>query len=227
MPNLLTILAGGENSRLLPLSSTAYKGFVPIHNQTMVERQVLRGRLCGIEEFVVVTDGSDPALEVVGEATHNQEVRFLQLEGTTGRKVDQVAKLYPTTVPLLVCLADTFARVDLNTLEASANAPGVDSAMCLARYRLPFGSVTLDDAERVVQRFEEKPILPNLLVSIGYYALGPAALTYLRSGMDLNNVLALLARESRLAASEVVDTFTHVDSLIDLSNAHVSLAGEM
>ena len=216
MSDSLVVLCGGENSRLQPLSTTLYKPFLPIHRLTMAARHITRARLCGIRQVVLVIDEEDGLIkQYVDEAQGSGiEVRLVVVAGSTATKILSVGG---GAEPLLVCLGDTFARVDLASLGSCPMREGVDSAIVLSRYRLPFGRVGCDGP--LATSFEEKPDVGHL-VNTGYMALGSEALRLLRDTGDLARTLHALAQRRALAVAEIVPSMVVIDSMSDLAVAH-------
>lgn len=221
-PQGLVILAGGENSRLRPLSSTIYKAFLPIHGVSLVARQVMRATMFGIPTIIVVTDEPDVLLlDSLVDTNAESSVDLLTQPGSMAIKILRVAEQFPAWRPMLICLGDTFAKVDLSKLFDAPAEEGVDSALCAVRYRIPYGVIDAD--AKHVRAFREKP-LTQYLANTGYMALGDRALDHLRDKADLASTLEAIAEEGQLTLSEVVEECTMIDDLFDLARAHEKFA---
>jgi NDP-sugar pyrophosphorylase family protein len=217
----VVVLAGGENSRLEALSGTIFKPFLPLRRASLVARHLTRCALAGVDNVVVVSDCQDSlASQVVDAAKAAVDTRMLVLaahhSGTPAEKILLGAELVRSKGPLVVVLGDSFARYDPCELVRAATRDGADSAMAVADYRLPFG--TVEETGGIATGFTEKPHT-GYLVNTGHLALGPTALALLRQRYGLGEALAVLARERRLATVRVASDFVTIDSLEGIAAA--------
>jgi NDP-sugar pyrophosphorylase family protein len=235
---VLVLLAGGENARMESLRGTIYKGFLPIHGVSLVARHALRAHAFGIPSVDVIVDERDGVLGVLsspevargaggsggpagsgGEAPADIPVRVLVNPGSPAQKILWWYDRHgDTAMPVLVALGDTLAAVDYAALTKAARSGEFDSAIGLARVRLPFGEVRLTGDR--VSAFVEKPVLTTI-VHTGHMALGPGAMALLRSGATLPDMLGRLAERGKLMGwTGGEEGMIHVDSLESLASAH-------
>lgn len=229
-PATMVVLAGGDNARLEALRGTIYKAFLPVHGMSLVARHVLRAAVFGVERVDVIVDEDDPALLRLATATGpgrgsglgpgcgagQPEVRVLVHAGS---RVEKVLWWHRREgrAPVLVVFGDTLAPVDLDALWRRAHSCGADSAIGLARVRLPFGVVEVSGDS--VTSFREKPV-SGFLVNTGYMVLGPRALDHLRAGLALPRMLENLAGDGVLSSVTCTGPVVTVDSLEQLAMAH-------
>jgi NDP-sugar pyrophosphorylase family protein len=229
-PRAMAILAGGTSARMEALRGTIYKAFLPIHGISLVARHVLRAVAFGICSVDVIVDAYDPALAQLARSAdaqppataHLPDVRVLVHPGTQVDKILWWHDRLEGSPKALVVLGDTLAPVDIGALWQHAMSEEFDSAIGLVELQLPFGAVLVDG--RRVRSFREKPA-SGFLVNTGYMVLGPAAIRYMREGMELGGVLEDLARDELLGALVCGGPLTTVDSLESLAAAHQVLAG--
>lgn len=218
----LAILAGGTNSRMRSLRDVVYKAFLPIEGVSLVARHVLRASMFGVDDVVVFTD-EDDALAGAGVASlgavhaGRTTIRHEVVSGTVEEKLLRFAALTApdADTPVLAVLGDTVAGVDLQALVRVAAGEGVDSAIAVAPFRMPYGRVVLGEGGDRVVRFDEKPLVDSL-VNTGYMCLGPAALSSLRES-DLAETLQALAHAGRLAAVLSTTEIRSLDTPADVA----------
>lgn len=231
---VLVLLAGGQNARMESLRGTIYKGFLPIHGASLVARHALRAHAFGVPSVDVIVDEGDSVLSILSSPAVERDigedelpgtpVRVLVNQGSPAEKIVWWCEQYggPGHI-VLVALGDTLAAIDYIALVKAALSEEFDSAIGLARVRLPFGEVQLA-GERVCG-FVEKPVL-RTIVHTGHMALGARALGLLRSGMSLPQMLSQLADQGVLMGwTGGEEGMIQVDSLENLATAHQELRG--
>lgn len=220
----LVILAGGENIRLGVLAGTIYKGFLPIHQQSMVHRNLLRAYLCGIRHVFVLCDVHDELIvrscneHGFGKALRVKGVIF---PGLPGKKIIHVSESEGLKPPICVVLSDSYARIDFQDFFRFHHRIGVDSTIITSIYTIPYG-VCFFDGPYIV-RFSEKP-QTKYHINCGYMLLGKKALDHLRVQPSLDQVLATLANDKELAGFQILSSAVMVDTIFDLGKAHTLLS---
>lgn len=187
------VMAGGEGTRLRPLTTSLPKPLLPVVNRPMLEHVLrLLGRH-GVTDAVVtvqflaslvrsyIGDGSDLGMQL----TYVSEDVPL---GTAGG----VKNAEPTLGrgSFLVISGDAITDVDVRALVADHQSRGSDVTIGLARTANPveFGGVVLGEDDRV-QRLVEKPGWGNVvsdLVSTGIYVMERDVLAALPSRTRLD-----------------------------------------
>src|SRR5580698_4574245 len=151
-PRRMLILAGGLNSRMGPLAGTIYKAFLPIQGLSCVARHVIRAGAYGVTEIDALVDAQDPVLDLLAtegvpaqaDGVPAPAVRVLECPGSPADKVRWWCDHRAIADNALVVLGDTVAAVDLASLWRCCEASQFDSAIAVARARLPFGVVAVD-----------------------------------------------------------------------------------
>ncbi|HEX2036115.1 MAG TPA: sugar phosphate nucleotidyltransferase [Chloroflexota bacterium] len=197
------VMAGGEGSRLRPLTIGRPKPMVPIVNAPVMEHILSLLRRHGITEVVVTLqylsrviqeyfgDGSDFGMRI------SYTIEDTPL-GTAG-SVKNAEHLLDE--PFLVISGDALTDFDLSEVIGYHRDKG--SMATLTLYRVPspleYGVVILDRDGRVV-RFLEKPSWGEVFsdtVNTGIYVLDPAIFRYVPSGVPVdwsNDVFPQLLR---------------------------------
>jgi mannose-1-phosphate guanylyltransferase len=177
------ILAGGEGTRLRPLTYTIPKSLLPICNRPFLEHQLRQLRAHGIVDAMLLTgylaDSFRPFVErMAGQGIRLDVVREEQALGTAGAVRNVLDRLEGTTV---VLNGDVMTDLDLTALIAShrERAAAVTLTLTPVADAGPYGLVPLDARGRV-EAFLEKPP-PEVarkggLINAGTYVLEPRVL---------------------------------------------------
>jgi NDP-sugar pyrophosphorylase family protein len=202
------VLAGGEGTRLRPLTWTTPKPLLPIVNRPFLEHQLgwLAGH--GVTE-VVLSLGYRP------DAFAGRSFSDLPLQvaaepeplGTAGA-IRFAAEAGGVTSRFLVCNGDVLTDLDVSALVRFHEEREAEATIALTRVEDPsaFGVVPTDDTGRVL-RFVEKPPpgeAPTDWINAGTYVLEPSVLDDIPTGravsIERETFPGLLARAGRLYA---------------------------
>ncbi len=173
------IMAGGEGTRLRPLTSNAPKPMMPLVNEPMMEHIVRLLKQHGFEEIVVTVafmantirsyfgDGSDFGVRMV----YATEETPLGTAGSVRNAIDELDE------PFLVISGDVLTDVDLTAIVKEHEAKQALATIGLVRVENPleFGIViTRDDGS--IERFLEKPSWGQVFsdtINTGNFVLEP------------------------------------------------------
>ena len=198
------LMAGGEGTRLRPLTCDLPKPMVPILNRPIAEHIVNLLKRHGITEIVATLyylpdvmrdyfrDGKDFGIQMTYAVEEDQAL------GTAGC-VKNIAALLPDT--FLVISGDSITDFDLSAAIEFHRKKQSKATLVLTRVPNPmeFGVVITDDDHRIC-RFLEKPSTSEIFsdtVNTGLYILEPEVLDYLPSNeaTDFSNDLFPLLLE--------------------------------
>jgi dTDP-glucose pyrophosphorylase len=224
-PNWAVIMAGGEGTRLRPLTDTVPKPMLRVAGRPILERIVLHLTGFGITRVFlsvnylahVIEDhfGDGSALGISIEYLRESEPL-----GTAGA----LALLPERPTDALVLLnGDLVTSVDIGRLLESHAAGGYAATIGTRRYlhTVPFGCIDRD-GDRVVA-IEEKPTISRE-VNTGIYALGPEVLDHMVPGIRTTMPEVI---ERVLAAGQAVGAFEVEDDWVDVGQReHLALARE-
>lgn len=186
------ILAGGEGTRLRPLTSNAPKPMMPIANRPMMEHIVRLLEHHGFDDVVVTVaflanhirnyfgDGSDFGVRI-RYATEDTPL------GTAGSVRNAADELDDT---FLVIAGDVLTDIDLRAVVAAHRARGAFASIALERVTNPvdFGIViTRDDG--TIERFLEKPTWGQVFsdtINTGIYVLEPSVFDFIAEGHSVD-----------------------------------------
>ncbi len=178
------VLAGGQGTRLAPLTNNIPKPMVPVGRRRCADYSIGSLVRAGINSIIVTTgymyeqvirglEGAEAlGANIVYSIEHGPR-------GTAGAVKKNEPWLDGTFV---VMSADVLADVDLSDLVRFHRTKGAHATMALTTVSEPtaYGIVGLDEAERIVQ-FKEKPAPEEVfsnLINAGIYVLEPEVLEH-------------------------------------------------
>ena len=182
------IMAGGEGTRLRPLTSSQPKPLLPIANVPMTEHIIGLLRQHGFEEIVITVaflanairtyfgDGSEFGVRI----SYATEESPLGTAGSVGNARDELTERF------LVISGDVLTDVDLSALIAFHEEKGAQATIALKPIENPleFGIVITDEEGRI-ERFLEKPTWGQVFsdtINTGIYVLEPEVLDLVPDG---------------------------------------------
>jgi mannose-1-phosphate guanylyltransferase/phosphomannomutase len=183
------VMAGGEGTRLRPMTSSMPKPLLPVVNRPIIEHVFRLLRRHGMTEVVVTVqflaalvrnyfgDGEELGM-------HLQYATEEEPLGTAGSVKNAEDALKDGT--FLVISGDALTDIDLTALVAYHRERDALVTVCLTRVTDPveFGITILDDEGRV-QRFLEKPSWGQVFtdtVNTGIYVMEPEVFDYVKAG---------------------------------------------
>jgi mannose-1-phosphate guanylyltransferase/phosphomannomutase len=210
------ILAGGEGTRLRPLTSNQPKPMMPVANRPMMEHIVRLLADHGFDEIVVTVaflanqirtyfgDGAELGVEM-RYATEDSPL------GTAGSVRNAADELDDT---FLVIAGDVLTDVDLTGLVAAHRASGALGTIALKRVEDPveFGIVITAEDGRI-ERFLEKPTWGQVFsdtINTGIYVLEPRIFDFIASGevVDFSSdVFPTALEKGELLRGHVIDGY--------------------
>jgi mannose-1-phosphate guanylyltransferase len=179
------ILAGGEGTRLKPLTYKRPKPLIPIAGEPCVDYMIKSLVSAGFRRIIVTTGYmSDTLIKSIGDGKKFGASILYAFEespaGTAGA-VKNVEEFIDDT--FVVASGDVLADVDIKALYDYHKEKNAVATMALTKVKNPteFGIVGLDDDNRII-KFKEKPreeeIFSNL-VNAGIYILEPEVVDYI------------------------------------------------
>lgn len=178
------ILAGGQGTRLRPLTLARRKELIPLLNRPLLEYRLRNLRQHGISHVALAcAQGTAEIEEHFGDGgtlglqiTYHYEERPLG----SGRAVKEAARAAGAEGRIIVCNGDILTNVDLTAMIARHEETGATLTMSLAPVDDPwsYGVVAVDDDLRI-HRFVEKPpqgAEPSNLINAGTWIWEPEVL---------------------------------------------------
>lgn len=217
------IMAGGEGSRLRPLTQSIPKPMVAVAGVPLLERQIRRlaeARLRRI--YVAVNYLSHIIEEYLGDGSRfGVEVRYLRESDKLG--TGGALSLLPErpSSAIIVMNGDILTTSDFASLYAfhAAQSASVTVAAIDYRINIPYGVLCTQGA--YVTSLVEKPS-QRFLCNAGMYAISPAALALVPTGRVYNMtelIEACLARQQPVAVFPLHEYWSDIGTPDDLERA--------
>jgi NDP-sugar pyrophosphorylase family protein len=214
------ILAGGEGTRLRPLTLTLPKPVVPVVDRPLLRHQIDLLSQVGVTEIVFsVAYHPEKVQAAFGDGSQlGKRIRYA-VEGTplgTGGAVKNAEPHLDSTT--IVFNGDVLTDVDLPALVEAHRRSGARATLMLVPVANPsaYGLVDTDASGRVL-RFVEKPSPSEITtntINAGIYVLETSALSLMPGGVkhsiERSFFPALLAR------GDLVDAYVHHGYWIDI-----------
>ncbi|MGH9009539.1 MAG: sugar phosphate nucleotidyltransferase, partial [Acidimicrobiia bacterium] len=176
------VMAGGEGTRLRPLTSNQPKPMMPMANRPLMEHVVRRLALHGFDDIVVtVAFLASHIRNYFGDGSElGVSMRYATEEtplGTAGSVRNAAAELDDT---FMVISGDVLSDIDLDAVIKAHRSSGALATIALRRVENPvdFG-IVITNADGWVERFLEKPTWGEVFsdtINTGIYVLEPQIL---------------------------------------------------
>ena len=229
------VMAGGEGTRLRPLTLDVPKPFLRVAGKPAIEYALDALVAAGIKDIVVTTFYKPERLiqHLSGGARLKARI-FYSVEDEAMGTAGGVAKCLPILGDdtVVVLSGDVIADIDIRKLVDAHHKSGAVATMALTRVQnvSEFGIVGLDDTGRIT-RFKEKPKTKEEafsdLINTGIYVLSPEALRAVPEGatFDFSKQLfpALLESGKRLQGVPIDGFWMDVGRPADLITASHAL----
>ncbi|AOS44984.1 D-glycero-alpha-D-manno-heptose 1-phosphate guanylyltransferase [Lacunisphaera limnophila] len=222
------IMAGGEGTRLRPLTASIPKPMVEIGGVPLLERQIGRLAQAGLKRVYLSVNYLSHVIEDYFKDGQGfgLEVRYLRETvkmGTAG-----ALTLLPEVPsgPIIVMNGDILTTSDFASLHAFHVAHGATITIAAIDHKvdIPYGVIRADG--HVVRGLVEKPS-ERFLCNAGIYAVSAAALRQLASGKHVNMtdlIDACLRDGLPVAVFPVHEYWNDIGTVADLQNARAHFA---
>jgi mannose-1-phosphate guanylyltransferase/phosphomannomutase len=233
------VMAGGEGSRLRPLTSRRPKPLAPVANKPVMEHIVDLLRRHGITEIVATLHYlADEIESYFGDGSALGVSMQYVVEDTplgTAGAVKLAADILGNE-PFVIISGDALTDLNLTELVADHRNSGASATITLQRVTNPleFG-VVITDENRHITRFLEKPSWGEIFsdtINTGIYVLDPLVLDYMESGKSYDfsrDIFPRLLHEGKLVSGYVAtDYWTDIGNLQQYQQANYdALAGKV
>ena len=159
------ILAGGQGTRLKPITDYIPKPLIPINNTPILEWQIRYLKKFGINDIIICTGYKTDQIEnFLNKKDLGVKVRF-SIEKTplgTGGALKKIAPLIKEK-SFLVYNGDTITNINLKKMLAKTNS------IAAIELRTKFGIIETADGK--VKKFIEKKEIANVWMNAGIYHL--------------------------------------------------------
>ncbi|MBW3667743.1 MAG: glucose-1-phosphate thymidylyltransferase [Actinobacteria bacterium] len=213
------ILAGGEGTRLRPITHTSAKQLVPVANKPILYYAIESVAAAGIAEVGIVVGDTAPEIEAaVGDGSaFGVSVTYVRQEAPLGlAHAVLVARDFLGDDDFVMYLGDNLLQrgVDALVKDFASRPADVVASILLAKVPDPtrFGVAELDDGGQVVRLVEKPATPPSDLALVGVYLFGPrvhdavAAITpSARGELEITDAIQWLIDNGHTVQSQVLD----------------------
>lgn len=206
------ILAGGKGTRLRPYTTVFPKPLMPVGGKPILEILIRQLRAQGFTE-VTLTAGylGELIMAFFGDGgkfgvriTYSKEEEPLGTAGGLGLIKAELREDF------LMINGDVLSTLDYAGLLRSHSSGGALATISLKKrqIRMDFGVIELDEHTSQITGYAEKPVIEKL-VSMGAYALSPAALEYVTPGqyLDFPDLIRRLLANGKTVKGHVYDGY--------------------
>ena len=230
------VMAGGEGSRLRPLTSRRPKPLAPVANKPVMEHIVDLLRRHGITEIVATLHYLADEIESYFGSGSDFGVSMHYVVEDTPLGTAGAVKLADHILenqPFLIISGDALTDLDLTALVADHARTGAAATITLQRVTNPleFGVVITDDSGRIT-RFLEKPSWGEIFsdtINTGIYVLDPEILSYMERGKAYDfsrDIFPRLLYEGKLVSGYITnDYWTDIGNLQQYQQANYDVLG--
>lgn len=184
------IMAGGEGSRLRPITCTMPKPMVPLLNKPVIDYCVELLKRHGIEDISVTLHYLPNAIkDHLGDGKDkNVQISYSLEESPLGTAGSVKMALGDCRDSVLVISGDAITDIDLSKAIARHKSVGAAATIILKQVALPleYGVAIMDDQGHIT-RFLEKPQLSEVfsdLANTGIYILEPEVINLIPDGVQ-------------------------------------------
>lgn len=221
-------MAGGQGSRLKPLTNTVPKAMVEIAGRCIIDHQLDWLAEAGVTDVVVSAGHLHEKLaEHLAGSTRSLRVQTIVEDEPLGRGggLKYAGQHLPQPdVGWYALNGDIWTRFDLCQMAAYHIERDAIATIGLARPRIPWGVVDLDEFGRVID-FVEAPPSPYP-VNGGIYVFSPEIMELLPDvGDHERSTFPVLAKRRRLAGFPIEGYWRAIDTAKDVTEAAKELRG--
>ena len=186
------LMAGGEGSRLRPLTINRPKPMVPIVDRQVIGHIIELLKIHGITDIIITVQYlANVIQDEFGDGTaYGVNIEYSVEEQPLGTAGSVKNAEHMLKEPFLVISGDALTDFDLSKIIASHDASGAMATLTLTRVPNPleYGVIIVDE-EGHVRQFLEKPSWGEVFsdtVNTGIYVLNPDVFKYIEKGKVLD-----------------------------------------
>lgn len=214
------ILVGGKGERLRPLTNDRPKCMVIVNGKPIVEYQVEWLKRNGIRKITfacgylheVIKDYFKDGKEFGVEINYSIESEPLGRGGALKKAWSTIK----SEESIVVTNGDVYSEIKLTDVINVHLTKKVKATVCLFNFKSPYGIVNFD-GDSMVQKFEEKPILPYW-INGGIYILSPTVKPILPDrGDHETTTFQYLVQNKKMYAFKSSSYWIGVDTVKDVN----------
>ncbi len=196
------LMAGGQGSRLRPLTEQLPKPMLPVGGKPLMELTVEKLRRVGVKKINITTHYKpEKIVDHFGNGSaFGVDIEYVQEEtplGTGGA----LSLIAAPDEPMLVMNGDILTDIDIEAFLAYHQEQNADMTVAVRRYefQVPYGVVECEDSR--VQAVKEKPNI-GFFVNAGIYLLEPSVHSYIpkQQHFNMTDLIQLLLNKGKNVA---------------------------
>ena len=222
--NWVILMAGGQGSRLKPLTDECPKPLLKIGNKPLMEIIIDNFREYGFRKYFIAVNYRANMVEEYFGNGEKWAVDISYLKETKQLGTAGALSMLPSAPqnPIIIMNGDLLTKVNFRQLLKFHKEHGATATMCVREYsfQVPFGVASMDNYKLL--DIDEKPV-QHLFVNAGIYVLNPEAMGYLNSNeyLDMTNFLKELKTKGRdLAVFPLREYWLDIGRLDDYNRAN-------
>ncbi|MRS02301.1 mannose-1-phosphate guanylyltransferase [bacterium] len=180
----VVIMAGGEGTRLKPLTNVLPKPLIPVVDKTIIEDIMDQFVLAGCHEFHISVNYKADMIKQYLKDLNNEEyqLHFFQEEKPLGTAGSLYLLANRMTSPFFVSNCDIIIKQDLAEVYRyhRENRNDITIVAALKHYKIPYGTIE-SGMDGILTKLSEKPEL-ILKINSGVYLLNPDVLALIPEG---------------------------------------------
>ena len=222
--NSVVLMAGGEGTRLKPLTEKCPKPLLKIGDKPVLEIIILKLIKFGFKEFFISVNYKSEMIEQhFGDGSKwDINIEYLREKKKLGTAGSLTLLPKIDSAPLLLMNADLLTNINFKHLIDYHLKNNSLATMCVRKYefQIPFGVV--NTIENILFSIEEKP-KKNFFVNAGIYVIQPELIKYIPSSTfydmpDLFNVL--LDQKKKVTVYPIGEYWIDIGSKNDFEQAN-------
>ena len=219
----VVIMAGGEGSRLKPITNKIPKPMVEIGGMPLLERQIISLSESGIKKIYISVNYLANQIEnYFGNGSrYNTEIIYLRESNKMGTAGALTLITETPNNPILLLNGDIFTNPIFNSLLEYHNQSKVELTVATTNYTIdiPYGVIQMDNED--VRGIEEKPT-QVFLCNAGIYCISPIAFKMI-SKFNVKNITdlfkILITENLKIAAFPIHEYWIDIGTPEDLDKA--------
>ena len=208
----VVILCGGKGTRAYPYTEHFPKVMMPVGGTPILVHLMRIYAAQGFTDFVLAAGHRKEMLYDYFEGRFPEwQIRIVDTgdDGDTGDRIARCGAFVGER--FLATYGDGLGNVDLNALIRAHQQAGVLATLTTVPLRAQYGLVVFDE-QRVVQRFEEKPLVKDYWINAGFMVFEKAALLDWRGTNLERDALPWFAQQRQLAVYQHLGFWKSMDT---------------
>ena len=197
----VVIMAGGKGVRLKPFTDILPKPLMPIGDDTVIEKIIMRFNNYGIFNFYITTNYKSNIIKsYLNDSSKINKFSFVQEKsplGTAG-SLEKLKNKIRDSFILTNC--DTLVDINFKDLIDfhELNKFSITIVASIKDFQIPYGVCEIDSKQKL-KKINEKPV-HNILVNTGIYIVNPHILKYIKKDENID-LTSLIERIKKLKYS--------------------------